>query len=445
MSTDDRDLQFERALAGHLTNASPDCPDAEVIAAFHENSLSTEEMTRCERHVASCTRCQEALAILEQTDAIPVQDFHLQPVEELAVLTSAVPKPPVTPLSRVAPAAVPTRQSLQQRASKFRPRADWRWLAPVGAVAAAVIVWIGSHEIRLEHLQKNIPVQVAENRASESQPYATPAPPPPPAADTSQSDEIAKSKMSSAPPRSQKELPAPGRHRADEPKTAVPAAKGEITADRKDAPVLERQISPQPTSGALAKSLPQSPPVAVSGAASGLVAPQRAEKLRNEAAPAPSAANQVQSRASELDAMTSAAMPAKKLESHALLRDATDHPRYIVAPGEKHAWLVGDAGRIETTSDGGKTWTTQTSSVTADLMAGSATSNNVCWVVGRAGTILLTTDGGKNWRQLASPIATDIGGIHATDASHASIWDVPNRHSFQTTDGGVTWMPMANE
>jgi photosystem II stability/assembly factor-like uncharacterized protein len=83
--------------------------------------------------------------------------------------------------------------------------------------------------------------------------------------------------------------------------------------------------------------------------------------------------------------------------------------------------------------------------VTVDLIAGSATSDKICWVVGKAGTLLLTTDGGKHWKPIASPIAGDLGGVHATDATHASIWDVPNKQSFETSDGGNTWTRIANE
>ena len=80
-----------------------------------------------------------------------------------------------------------------------------------------------------------------------------------------------------------------------------------------------------------------------------------------------------------------------------------------------------------------------------DLRAGSATSDRVCWLIGGAGTILLTTDGGKHWKQVTSPMVEDLGGIHARDAQHASIWDVPNRKSFETDDGGTTWKRTANE
>jgi hypothetical protein len=53
--------------------------------------------------------------------------------------------------------------------------------------------------------------------------------------------------------------------------------------------------------------------------------------------------------------------------------------------------------------------------------------------------VLLTTDGGKHWKPVSTPITEDLGGIHATDSLHASIWDVPNRKSYQTNDGGASW------
>ena len=128
-----------------------------------------------------------------------------------------------------------------------------------------------------------------------------------------------------------------------------------------------------------------------------------------------------------------------------LIQIAAANPRYIVAPDQEMVWRVGEAGKIERSTDRGKTWKPQRSGVSVDLRAGSATSARVCWLIGKAGTILLTIDGGKNWKQVGSPIPEDLGGIHAIDAQHASIWDVPNRRSFETDDGGTTWKRTANE
>jgi hypothetical protein len=156
----------------------------------------------------------------------------------------------------------------------------------------------------------------------------------------------------------------------------------------------------------------------------------------------------VESQAQQLDSSNGAisnAVTAREVHALDLKRLAATDRHYILSPSAKIIWRLGDAGKIERSSDYGKTWSQQNSGVTADLVAGSATSDKVSWVLGKAGTLLLTTDGGKHWKQISSPLAGDIGGIHATDASHASIWDVPNRNSFETTDGGATWHRAGNE
>ena len=70
MPADDRDRQLERALALHLGNASPDaaCPDPEILAAYHERTLSPEEMADWKDHIALCSRCQEALGLIEESE-----------------------------------------------------------------------------------------------------------------------------------------------------------------------------------------------------------------------------------------------------------------------------------------------------------------------------------------------------------------------------------------
>jgi len=128
-------------------------------------------------------------------------------------------------------------------------------------------------------------------------------------------------------------------------------------------------------------------------------------------------------------------------DSKDLLRFAAEDHRLIVSPGQRHVWRVGEGGSIQRSTDGGKTWKKQNSGVTVDLTSGSAASDKVAWIAGKSGTLLLTTDGGKHWKQITTPISGDLGGVHAVDATHASIWDMPNRERFETSDRGETWTP----
>jgi len=90
MPTDDRDKQFERALARHLSNAShaAACPDAEILAAYHERTLSLEEAAHWNQHIAACSRCQEIHSLLEETDSVPANEWE---EKNVAVFAEGLP------------------------------------------------------------------------------------------------------------------------------------------------------------------------------------------------------------------------------------------------------------------------------------------------------------------------------------------------------------------
>jgi hypothetical protein len=138
--------------------------------------------------------------------------------------------------------------------------------------------------------------------------------------------------------------------------------------------------------------------------------------------------------------------PAAAFNDGAALRMAAAiSPSVIAAPGGKTLWRAGHAGMIEFSNDGGASWSRQTSNVFTDLTAGSAASDRVCWIVGRAGTILFTTDAGAHWAIIHSPLVEDLGGVRATDALHATIWNPGNTKVFETSDGGATWKPATSQ
>src|SRR3974390_1282761 len=76
MPSDERDRQFERALQRHLRGNSRDaaCPDAETLAAYHERTLSLEELARWKEHIRECARCQETLALVEETNSVVMKE-----------------------------------------------------------------------------------------------------------------------------------------------------------------------------------------------------------------------------------------------------------------------------------------------------------------------------------------------------------------------------------
>ncbi len=120
------------------------------------------------------------------------------------------------------------------------------------------------------------------------------------------------------------------------------------------------------------------------------------------------------------------------------------NPHLISPPGSRFIWRAGRSGLIELSKDGGSSWSRQSSGVLADLLTGSAPSDKVCWIVGRVGAILLTTDGGAHWTLILSPLSEDLGGIRASDALRATIWNARNTKNFETSDGGLTWKPVPN-
>jgi photosystem II stability/assembly factor-like uncharacterized protein len=84
-----------------------------------------------------------------------------------------------------------------------------------------------------------------------------------------------------------------------------------------------------------------------------------------------------------------------------------------------NGWAVGDGGKIVRTSDGGTTWSTQSSGTTQALWGVSFADAANGWAVGKAGTILRTTDGGTTWGAEASGTTQDLFDVKALSATEA--------------------------
>src|SRR5882762_6390377 len=126
-----RDRRREEALARRVGDAldqlahhvADECPDAELIAAYHEKSLQPDEIAQWENHFAVCGRCRKILAVLAAAVEAPLSE---QEVAHLGELVAAARAP--------APISSP-------RAEPIRLRWRVRWLAPALGVAAVLAVW----------------------------------------------------------------------------------------------------------------------------------------------------------------------------------------------------------------------------------------------------------------------------------------------------------------
>ncbi len=501
MAPDDRDRTFEKALARHLRSSASSgvdstefaaapapsfmelCPDPETLAAYYDDSLSLEERNLWKKHVVGCDRCQLVLAhlgtplevpanLLDQKENVPVQQ---QPASSAA-------------------AASPARTARSSPLHSLR----WLWLVPAGAIAAGLVAWVSLETPNPNRLASPSPVEIAENRQPAQPPVATLATKPalavprePKSKDQAAAPSVGGAADSLAANRdldtkeSQNQLQAA--HQAPSQNAVAPAHGPSLSQQRQEQQInriaagnagaanqkkLDAPSNPNATgraTGALAarpraSSVPPPPPPAPpesSFIADDTVPPLPAAKATAAPAPLPpsnpsalesSAADKITNTASGASPpLEASAAPQSLAKTRSMMRAAAlESPRVFGAPGGRQFWRIGAAGSLEHSKDKGLNWTPQISGVYTDLLAGSAPSEKVCWIVGAFGTILRTTDGGNHWTKLDSPVANDLTGIRAEDATHAWVWfvaDQPNGlvKMFQTSDGGLTWVPASDQ
>ncbi len=489
MAPEERDRMFDKALARHLRSAAPAgeaagisgvpasqsgaCLDAETLAAYHERSLLPEQLNSLKEHIVGCANCQTVLAHLEITDEIP-----LRAAEEEQVLAQTAATPIVASASTKPQAPSPEALARKSRRLRLLRSARWQWLAPAGAIAAGLLVWIALHE--------NQSLPLPSPSENESKMAKNQAPPPIPSGAIREPQSSAPAKPSVAltrPPSSVGEYTASNGRVASDATKQSPTLSGAAGARpanalgdrefraRKDDTRDESvdQLMAANRADLDAKNLPESlqkkeeaPAQAakVQAELAQLQNSQNQNQINNYVSPkvsGPSPLNQMESstKPKSKAGAAPAAPPPQPVEIGGAVSSYTDtgslivarsisNPRLFSSPGSNAIWRAGRGGLIEFSKDGGSSWSPQTSGVRSDLLTGSAPSNQVCWIVGRAGAVLLTIDGGAHWKAVSSPLAEDLGGVRATDALHATIWNARGAKSFETSDGGLTWKPVSN-
>jgi hypothetical protein len=450
MPSDDRERKFEDALASHVRADSAaglprnPCADAEMLAAYHQGALPPEQIASLKTHVTDCSRCQEILALLAATDELAVAPAGAPCA---AVAPATAPKPSV----RILPVRKPTL---------------WRWVAPAGALAAALLVWVAVRENNSLRIPPQVPTgnlkeaQSAKDLPASSKPQAPQTSYPvqaSPAAPTNALDAL-----TVAP---DPKIAGTRRERTQAFLKQKESANEEKKSDVDDfTQFLDKSpgsnAAPALDSNALhSNARSDADAKATKDKADALVVPPRPALSRGAVAggiastPAPQPPAPEPRRLSQANAGLSTAeapvLQKQQLEELPAKRGAEMRLANVVsgvtvsAPGQRVSWRIGAAGLIDFSSDAGKTWALQPSGVITDLLAGSAPSDKVCWIVGRGGTILRTTDGGAHWQKVQSPTQEDIHSVMAQDARQASI-SLTNG-VYQTMDGGATWNKLAPE
>lgn len=83
----------------------------------------------------------------------------------------------------------------------------------------------------------------------------------------------------------------------------------------------------------------------------------------------------------------------------------------IDCPTTTFCVVVGDEGKLLTTSNGGSSWTVRDSGVTNNLNHANCIDDKTCVAVGHDGRIIRTTDGGNSWNKLNSSTGQHLRGV----------------------------------
>jgi len=367
----DPDATIDRLLAGRATRSPGDAPestdaclDPDTLAAWADHALDAGALAAAEAHAADCARCQAMLAAMARTA-------------------------PLTPAQVVTPWWKPAL----------------RWLVPLTAAAAAVLVWtiVPPREGRVTVHQVSESADATPPTSSSREPAAVGVAPP-----TSAVAPTPRREAQSLAEAKEADLKRQAAD-ADNKKAAASADASALA----DAATRNAELSRDSNERAKADLSRRS---AEAAKAEGSTADARADRARSAenaaAAPAP-------------------AQPMAKTFSFGAPQTV------IVSSNPASRWRILQGGQVQRSADGGATWQTQTTGVSDTLSAGSSPSPSVCWLVGPRGIVLRTTDG-RSWTRIPFPEAVPLTAIRATDADTATVTTEDGRQ-FVTDDGGRRW------
>jgi photosystem II stability/assembly factor-like uncharacterized protein len=110
----------------------------------------------------------------------------------------------------------------------------------------------------------------------------------------------------------------------------------------------------------------------------------------------------------------------------------------VRAISAQHVIVVGYAGKVVLTTDGGATWSQRPSGTGRALFAVDFVDTADGWIAGEQGLMLHTVDGGATWRRQRTATEASLFALDFVDRRHG--WAVGDHATLLVTaDGGAHW------
>jgi cytoskeletal protein RodZ len=393
------DKLLARRLSARLRDEGKDCPDAEILAAYVERTLSPGERQACETHLVACRFCQDQVAELARLNESDEMEEAARPV-------------------------------------RAKPKTVWfRWALAAPALVALVIAGLWQTGELQQFLKQEEPATVQ-------------APPSPAPSEANQPRRVAGAKepagneLSGAAALKQ-ETPRESEATKSAPRISVygsPGSSVEVKPGEGVGPGYGAGVGSGAAAGVAADERQAVAQAGVPGAAPP-AAPSAAPEQKAESVLALHDKDQIQ-RADRIETAARKAAPVQgQSEAAAQLEKGRDSGvEFHGFIQERRTWRVGSGGVIQKAAPDGS-WEIRPSGVKVDLFGISFANSKVGWAVGQGGTVLRTTDGGDTWTRMPNPTSEDLVRVGAISETKVNVI-TRSGQTLQSADGGNSWKPL---
>ncbi len=385
--------------------AAGEHPDANVLCALAEGTLTQRERAQVLVHLSACGDCREAVAL-------------------------AMPEIPAS-----APAAASASTSWMRW-----PMLRWAGVATAMVVVAAAVVMHRSRTVTQGETTTNYSAPSAARSGGQraDQPPAV----------NQEKTEIAAETRSAAP------LAAPRKEEVVErrkgKKDGVAAPAGGVGRNRMDAGAPSNAPMQDQIVRAPKAVMPTAPAAEAKSAAAigGAVAVQKAGER-----PAMAAVQESQisrDSAAALEVQAGAGQAEKKqdlvLNRRANAAGAAGQNRSMMktAVSTEPHWRISAEGALERSTDAGQTWRFVRVGEPETMLRSFSSVGHDLWAGGNAGALYHSPDNGRTWARVTvkagdEVLRSDIARVEFTDPQNGAVTTMTGE-IWTTSDGGVTWM-----